>query len=190
MINTPKLWNRLLEQSPKGSCLMGGAVVDYYFGMEAKDFDIFCEYNPWDGVLWTAPVNWVLTAQDFNNPEWVAEHQEQYKQGIDENGAHPIGSVNEYLVDGAHLVQLVAVMYKDPAKHFKNFDHSFTLGKYTKAGLFIHREVFKARDTKTIRYVSKNNDLAAKFKSLVRAHKKAAKYGFGYEFKGFGIKGE
>jgi hypothetical protein len=184
-----KLWNKLLAQSPKGSILMGGAVVDSLWSKTPKDYDIFYSYKPAAALDWEVPENWKLTEADYNNPEWVAQHQAEYAQGIDENGHNPISSVLEYLVDDEHLVQLVGVNYDKPVKHFKNFDHSFTLGWYNKTGLFIHKEVFRAQQSHTVRYVSKNKDPNAVSKSLDRAIAKVNKYEpweF-WDFEGFDI---
>lgn len=188
MNNSPKLWMKLLAESPKGSVLMGGAVVDYAMFKQPKDYDIWCTYNPMNP--WIPPANWTLTNMDFNNPEWVKEHEEQYLQGVAADGLKPIAAVNEYLVDNEHLVQIIAVHYANPADHFQNFDHSFTLGRFTKSGMFIHRKVFEARDSGIIEYVSKNKHPEAMFKSLKRAHAKANKYDHWghheWKFKGFG----
>lgn len=174
-MNSPILWERLLGDAPKGSVLMGGAVVDYIAGHEAKDYDIFYSYKP--GLQPVLPEKWVLSEAQFNDPEWVAQHHEQYLQGVDANGNSPISTVYEYIVAGLHKVQLIGVNYDNPLDHLKNFDHSLTLGWYTKNGMSVHRKVFESLHTKVIRYVSKNLDKKAVSKSYARALNKAHKYG-------------
>ncbi len=181
-MNGPKLWSKLLAEAPKDSVLMGGAVIDYMVDMEAKDYDIFHVYKPQPMIV---PPNWELTDVNFNDEAWVAQHQKEYLQGIDGNGNYPIGSVNEYIVDGEHKVQLIGVMYVDANQHFKNFDHSLTLGRYTKRGMFIHQKVFESFQTETITYVSKNPGPVQKVRSLERAKRKALKYGGEWTYKGF-----
>lgn len=184
MVNEPKLWDKLLAESPKGSVLMGGAVIDYMFATHVNDYDIFYSYQP--GVDLNIPANWTMTEVKFNDPEWIKAHEEAYLQGVDENGANPISTVYEYLVDGEHKVQLIGVNYDNPLKHMRNFDHSLTLGSYTKNGMTIHRKVFESIDNHTVTYVSKNHDLHAVTRSLERAQKKTLKMPFGdWQYVGF-----
>jgi hypothetical protein len=185
MNNSPALWDKLLKQVPKGSALMGGAVVDYLIGAPVNDYDIFYAYHPGEG--WLFPGNWVMTKANFNDPVWIKEHEEMYLQGIDEFGNHPISSVIEYLVDGEHKVQMIGVNYDNPIKHLKNFDHSLTLASYDAKGMFVHKKVFQSYESKVIEYVSKNLEQGAVVKSLARAHKKAAKFGIehDWQYKGF-----
>lgn len=177
MKNGPKLWTKLLNEAPKGSVLMGGAVVDFNYGHEAIDYDIFHEYKVGMPIV---PVNWKFIEGNYN---------EEYKQGLKADGNHAIGSVYNYIVDGEHTVQLVGVHYHDPIHHFYNFDHSLTLGRFTKSGMFIHAEVFRAMQTHEVRYLSKNKNPEAIAKSLARARKKTTRYSGGHEghwtFKGF-----
>lgn len=181
MQNDYNLWDKLLSEAPKRSVLMGGAPIDALVGLEPKDYDIFHEYRVGEPNV---PNNWKMTNINFNDPVWVAEHNEHYLQG--DNGAHKvIGSVYEYMVDGKYKVQLIGVYYKNPAEHLKNFDHSLTLARYTKRGLFIHRKVFETLDTRIIEYVGKNKSAEAKEKSLKRAMLKALKFGGGWDFKNF-----
>ena len=181
-MNGPKLWQKLLDSAPKGAIIMGGAVVDYVLDVEPKDFDIFFTDRP--GALAVIPAGWQLTEQDFNNPVWRAEHHEQYLQGVDGDGNMPIVTINEYLVD-VRLVQMIGVHYPNPRQHFRNFDHSMTLAYFSEKGLFVSRKVFESIATKTITYVSTNQDPIAKAKSLARAKKKAARYGGNWSFIGF-----
>lgn len=189
MNNGPKLWNKLLAESPAGSVLMGGAIIDWHLGHEAKDYDIFHTYKvglPFNGA---APIGWKLTDANFNNEDWAAQHQNEYLQGVNENNNHIIGSVYEYLVDGKHKVQLIGVHYPDPKTHFMNFDHSLTLGRYSKTGLFIHKKVFDTIHSRVVQYVSKNHDPEAVERSFNRAKAKTKKYSGGHEgnwgFNGF-----
>lgn len=175
MSNGPKLWTKLLNESGFGNktLIMGGAIVDYAANVEPKDYDIFHQYSPGQPEL---PANWKMTKVDFNDEGWIEEHKELYAQGLDEQGNAPIGSVYEYLVDGEHLVQLIGVHYDDPKKHFKNFDHTLTLGWFSAKGLFVHRKVFQSFDTRTVEYIGKDQTAASKAKSYVRAIKKTMKY--------------
>lgn len=187
MHNGPKLWNKLLSEAPEGSVLMGGAVVDWHLGHEAKDYDIFHTYKVGEPV--NLPPNWKMTEAQFNDEAWAEAHQQQYLQGIDENGGHPIGSVYEYMIDNHFIVQLIGVNYEDPKTHFKNFDHSLTLGRYTKTGLFIHKKVFDSIHNHVVEYVSKNHELESVQRSLARAKSKVKKYtadhGNNWAFKNF-----
>ncbi len=178
MNNGPKLWNKLLNESPANAVLMGGAVIDWHLGHEAKDYDIFFEYKPGPPGV---PENWELTEADFNDPVWAEAHQQEYLQGVGEDGNNKIGSVNEYIVDGEHRVQLIGVMYKDPKMHFQNFDHSLTLGRYTKTGLFIHRRVFDSIRSHIVTYISKNHEPKAVERSFNRAKAKTKRYSGGHE---------
>jgi hypothetical protein len=175
MKNGPKLWADLIKQAPKGSVLMGGAIVDYLMGVTPKDYDIFHTYKA--GPV-KVPPWWVPTEANFNDPVWAAQHQELYLQGQGEFGGNKIGSVYEYLVDGEYKVQLIGVNYEDPKQHFHNFDHSLTLGRYSKNGLWIHDLVFKSMEDEMVQYVSKNKFPKAVERSLIRAQKKTDRYGW------------
>lgn len=182
MNNGTKLWDHLLAEAPAGAILMGGAVVDYAADQEPKDFDIFHTYKV---GLPDVPENWVMTDANFNDPVWAEAHKQEYLQGVEANGAEPIGSVYEYIVDGQYKVQLIGVQYDNPREHFKNFDHSLTLAWYGKPGLFVSRKVFRTFDDDTIRYVGKNKSPKAVMRSLIRAEAKAARYGGEWKFAGF-----
>lgn len=188
MNNGPKLWNKLLNESPAGSVLMGGAIIDWHLGHRAKDYDIFHTYKIGEPKI---PPNWKMTV-NFNDPGWAEAHQNEYLQGVDDNNNNTIGSIYEYLVDGVHKVQLIGVNYDKPEMHFKNFDHSLTLGRYTKNGLFIHRKVFDSIHNHVVQYVSKNHDPKAIERSFNRAKAKTKRYSGGHEgnwqFKGFTAK--
>lgn len=187
------IWNRLLNVCPQGSVLMGGAVVDWWATGEApNDYDIFHTYKPGEPFA-ILPPGWEKTEAHFNDPEWAEAHQELYLQSINAGGGNPIGSVYEYLVDGEHKVQMIGVHYDKPLKHFKNFDHSLTLGWYNpKSGVFLHRKVFEALADKVCEYVGKSKDFADVLRSYNRARKKAQKVADAYghnldqwEFKNF-----
>lgn len=185
-MNKPALWDELLSHAPKGSALMGGAIVDYLLGLPVHDYDVFYPYQPGPGLI--LPVNWVLTEADFNDPVFIKEHEEMYLQGIDEFGNHPISIVQEYLVAGEHKVQMIGVNYDNPIKHMKNFDHSLTLASYNSKGMFVSSKVFKSYANHTIEYVSKNLEAKAVARSFIRAKKKIAKIpddGNAWELKGF-----
>jgi hypothetical protein len=186
MNNCPALWDDLLKQVPKGSALMGGAIIDYLLGIPVNDYDIFYSYKPGQGFI--LPGNWVPTMANFNDPVWIEQHEAQYKQGIDEFGNHPISVVYEYMVDGIHKVQLIGVNYDNPLKHLKNFDHSLTLASYDAKGMFVHKKVFESKDNHIITYVSKNKEAKAVMKSMARAQKKIGKMpfdGHAWELQGF-----
>lgn len=176
MDNGPKLWSDLIKQAPPGSVLMGGAVVDYIVGVEPKDFDIFHTYKV--GPVQGLPPWWVPTEANFNDPVWVEKHQELYKQGIGDNGQHMIGSVYEYMVDGLYKVQLIGVMHVDPKMHFRTFDHTLTLGRYSKNGMWVHGKVFGSIETKSVEYISKDKHPDAVSRSLKRAMSKVERYGW------------
>lgn len=185
-MNSPKLWDELLSHVPKGSALMGGAIVDYLLGLPVHDYDIFYSYHHGQGFI--LPGNWVMTAADFNDPAWIKEHEEMYLQGVDEFGNNPISSVIEYLVADEHKVQLIGVNYDNPMKHMKNFDHSLTLASYNGRGMFVSSKVFKSYEKHTIEYVNKNLEAKAVARSFLRAKKKIAKIpadGHAWELKGF-----
>lgn len=190
MNNGPKLWNKLLDEAPKGSLLMGGAVIDWHLGHEAKDYDIFHTYKIGEPNI---PGNWSLI-QNYQEPNWADAHENEYLQGNDEHNNNPISSVYEYIVDGIHKVQLIGVNYDDPSVHFKNFDHSLTLGKYSKTGLFIHKKVFDSIHSHVVEYVSKNKTAKAVARSFLRARTKTKKYSGGQDgnwaYKGFVSKPE
>lgn len=176
------LWNKLLKEAPKDSVLMGGAIIDDLFGVAPKDYDIFHEYKVGEPVV---PANWKMTEVDWNKPEWVEAHQADYLQGEDGQGNKKIGNVYEYIVDGEHKVQLIGVMYKNPSDHFKNFDHTLTLGRFGPKGLFIHRMVFLAKQYKVVSYVHKNLNPEVRERSFKRAQKKVARYGGDWAYFGF-----
>jgi len=183
MNNGPKLWADLIKQAPKGSVLMGGAVVDYLMGVIPKDYDIFHTYK--EGMPKNLPPWWKYL-------EVVDEeaHGEEYFEGQNPDGNHSIGSIYNYLVSHKYRVQLIGVFYDDPKEHFKNFDHSLTLGRYTQNGLFIHDKVFRSIEGEYIEYVSKNKSAKAIARSMDRAKAKAQKYGFvDPSYKNFGGNG-
>lgn len=185
-MNKPALWDKLLKVAPKGSALMGGAIVDYLLGLQVNDYDIFYTYYPGMGML--LPADWVMTPVNFNDPAWMKEHEEMYLQGVDEFGNNPISSVIEYMVAGEHKVQLIGVNYDNPIKHLKNFDHSLTLASYNSKGMFVSKKVFESHDSHVIEYVNKNHEAKAVEKSILRAKKKIAKMefdGHAWELKGF-----
>ena len=159
MWNKPDLWNALLKDAPAGSVLMGGAIRDFYWGYEAKDYDIFYRYKP--GV-----------------PEiegWKYIPREPPVEGIDPeydiqalNGTNPIGCVYDYdvsIADHIHRVQLVGVHYTNPMDHFANFDHSLTLGIWDKQGLFLHKKLVMSFENKTVECLNHSNPQ----KSMARA---------------------
>lgn len=185
MNNSPELWDKLIKAAPKGSVLMGGAIIDYLLGIAVNDYDIFYPYKPGQGFI--VPITWKLTEADFNDPIWIKEHEEAYLQGVDENGFNPIATVYEYLVEGEHKVQLIGVHYEKAITHLKNFDHSLTLASYDSKGMFVHKKVFESKFKQTITYVSKNTDANAVLKSMLRAEKKLARLhnGADWELKGF-----
>lgn len=167
MINRPRNWNKLLKAAPQGSVLMGGAIRDWLVDREAKDFDIFHTYE--FGVPQID--GWVYK----ENPDLEA-HQAEYDIG-DPNG--PIGSVYDYevlIVDDfwgprSVKVQLIGVIYDDPTKHFGSFDHTLTLGLYSKHGLYVDQRMFDSFNTKSV--TCTNNSKPEK--SLLRAKKAVAK---------------
>lgn len=183
MMHDTGVWLDLLSQAPKGSILMGGAVIDFIAGYQPKDFDIFHSYELGEPIV---PDNWVKTAVDYNDPVWIVQHNKDYMQGLGEQGQKVIGSVYEYLVDEIYLVQLIGVNYADPNEHFKNFDHSLTLGRFNKSGMFVHKKVFESLENNTIQYVSKNKSQAARHRSRDRALAKTNRYGGNWTLKGFG----
>lgn len=183
MLNhSTKLWDKLLDEAPKNSILMGGAIIDEGCGINPKDYDIFHTYKVGEPEV---PPNWKMTEVDWNKPEWVEQHLVDYAQGVGPDGKKVIGSVYEYLVDDLYVVQLIGVMYENPAKHFKNFDHSLTLGRYSSKGLFLHKKVFDSINTRTIEYVGHDKSIEAKTKSLKRAELKAQRYKGYWDFIGF-----
>lgn len=173
----------LLSEAPKGSVLMGGAIIDAVAGYQPKDFDIFHSYHVGEPEV---PANWVKTAADFNDPVWIIQHNKDYMQGLGEEGQKVIGSVYEYVVAKAWTVQLIGVNYADPNEHFKNFDHSLTLGRFSKSGMFVHKKVFESLENNTVEYVSKNYSPAARHRSRDRAVAKTKRYGGIWTLKGFG----
>lgn len=42
MTNGPDLWKAVLAQMPHGAIIAGGAVRDFFLGVEPKDIDVFC----------------------------------------------------------------------------------------------------------------------------------------------------
>lgn len=177
MQNGPKLWAKLLDESPKGSVLMGGACIDWMLGHEAKDYDIFHTYKVGEPFNGAPPIGWKKTDVHFNDPVWAKAHQELYLQGGVEGHANPIGSVYEFMVDGEHKVQLIGVHYENPAQHMKNFDHTLTLARWSKNGMFTHRKAYETFDTHIIEYVSKDKSAEARSRSIWRAMNKIEKYG-------------
>lgn len=172
MINKTATWNKLLEAAPAGSVLMGGAIRDWTLDREAKDYDIFYPYY----------IPGILEIPDWKyipNPDAEA-HQAEYDigAGID-NQLNPIAIVSDYEVpigsyaltpDGLVIpatvkVQLIGVHYDDPTEHFKNFDHTLTLGMYGKYGLCIDKRMFDSFHNKTVTCTNS----AKPEKSLARA---------------------
>ena len=68
MMNSPQLWDKLLQAAPKGSALMGGAIIDYLLGIPVKDYDIFYTYHP--GIGHITPNNWELTKAARIGGDW------------------------------------------------------------------------------------------------------------------------
>lgn len=45
-MNGPELWDKILAQMPEGSIIAGGAVRDFFLGVEPKDIDVFAPMTP------------------------------------------------------------------------------------------------------------------------------------------------
>ena len=174
--NSPALWRYLLEQYPRRGVLMGGAVIDFLCDKPAKDYDIFVPYN------------W-LDEQPKVLPNWVAEPLPDALDEIYYEQGEPvkIGRVDNYTVDKKYKVQIIHVLYKDPREYFKSFDHSLTLGMYTRRGLIIDDRALESFETHVIKYVAPDFNGAKGAKAFVRAQAKAAKYGWkDAKYVGFG----
>lgn len=172
-MNNPELWRQLLQQAPKGSVLMGGAVVDFMCGIQPKDYDIFYRYHP---GMPEVSVNWMFVEMDYNDPVQLKQHNADYQQ-LNNGQPNPIGAVYNYKVpsvEGVLDVQMIGVQYQDPKDHFQNFDHTLTLGSYSETGMFVHEKVFESLATKTITYIGKDNP-KAKMRSRNRALEKASR---------------
>lgn len=173
MNNTIQTWNKLLEAAPEGSVLMGGAIRDWHFCKEAKDYDIFYSYNP--GIPQIK--GWTYKPRPHD-----AEIQAEYNiNGM--NGLHPIAAVYDYevpigykyaltpkgainLVPDQVKVQLIGVQYDNPVQHFANFDHTLVLGLFgLNTGLYISPKFFESIRNKSI--TCTNNSSPGK--SLLRA---------------------
>lgn len=152
MINGPKFWNSLLDKCPAGSILMGGAVRDFIVGVEPKDFDIFYPYRP----MYPAIEGWEY--KEYNQAE-AAKRREDY--GLDEDGANvnaernPLAIVRNYEIPVADdadpiKVQLMGVHFNDARHMYRLFDHTLTLGRYSRKGLFVDARLFESLDTKTV----------------------------------------
>lgn len=130
LTNNLQTWNELLDVSPVGSVLMGGAIRDWVCNVEAKDYDIFCTQTP---DFFDAP-GWVKIPKDFNK----IDHAENY-HNLD------IESVHDYDVTTAagHVVrvQMIGVNHDDPREFFKSFDHTLTLGRYGGKGLLVDKRM-------------------------------------------------
>ena len=171
-MNGPLLWADLLADCPKRAVLMGGAVVDYVAAQwgvgngEPKDYDIFYPYKP---GLPDMPEGWEYQVPDVAE----AAHQAEYVADVDHK--HPIGAVYTYKV-GFLKVQLIGLMLPDPRDYFKMFDHSLTLGYYTKSGMFVHKRVFDSLVNQQITFVAKDRGPKQKIKSYKRAINKLEHY--------------
>jgi hypothetical protein len=182
-MNCPELWSQLLSEAPKGSVIMGGAIVDWVAGIQPKDIDIFHTYQVGTPDV---PAHWQYIEMDWNDPVKKAAHEQEYQ--LDAEGKHnSIGSVYEYKVNG-YTVQMIGVHYDDPREQFKKFDHSLTLGSFSDNGLFIHTDVFSSLQDKTVHYYGKVGDNRAA-RSFSRALKKINRIDHGnmnaWAFKGF-----
>ena len=186
--NGPKVWDRILNTVPFEAVIMGGAVIDYLYGWKVNDIDVFHTYKVGEPFAITPP-GWQML-EKFNEPDWVEAHQQQYLQGINEFGQHPVGSVYDFLVDGHIKVQLIGVHYNDPKTHFHNFDHSLTLGRYTKNGMFVHRKVFETVANHVVEYTCPYKNEEHMVRALERAKAKVKKVtggvgGGGWTYRGF-----
>lgn len=160
MWNKPAIWDELLKAAPKGSVLMGGAVRDFYWGYEAKDYDIFYSYKPGLPEI----EGWKYVPKDDFPPD--GPHPDYDIAAL--NGTNPIGCVYDYEVNyhGKVLkVQLVGVHYANPLDHFANFDHSLTLGIYDNQGMFLHKKLVHALENKEVELLNPANSP----KSMARA---------------------
>lgn len=182
-MNSPELWLKLLNEAPKGSVLMGGAIVDFMLGIEPKDYDIFHHYQP---GMPEVPNYWKFIEMDYNDPVKIAEHQADY--GPLGNG-NPIGSVYNYDAGGLK-VQMIGITYADPRDYFSKFDHTLTLGSFSENGLFVHSKVFESIITKTVTCTNDSRPLM----SLARAQAKVARFDPSnfefWAFEGFNNQGE
>lgn len=168
-MNGPNLWSKLLHEAPEGSAIMGGAIVDwawserFYKVKEPKDIDIFHTYRHGMPVV---PNYWKFLEMDYNDPIKKAAHDAEYL--LKQDGGHgEIGSVYDYDLGDYH-VQLIGVHYADPRQYIAKFDHSLTLGMFSKDGLCIHANVFESFKNKTVTYLGKPGDNGST-KAIVRA---------------------
>lgn len=182
MINGPEIWNKLLEVAPKGSVLMGGAVRDYILYKEPKDYDIFYPHT----IGLPEIPGWTYK----ENPDQVA-HQAEYDimqepgEGIQLKPNSPIAAVWDYEVvigkkydvgtwgykDLIAKVQLIGLHYDKVTKHFKNFDHTLTLGMYRREnGMFVDSRLFESiyNETVTCTNNARPEKALARAKSVVQ----------------------
>lgn len=158
IVNGPELWRKILAGAPAGSVIMGGAIVDYVLGIQPKDFDVYCPID--------APFPLGTTWKLAGNPADYKEYQD-----VD----FPIKSICNYTDHGVKI-QLMQTYSNDPTKVFKHFDHSLTKGLYSKKGIFVSDCVYKTLETGEVRFVGKTESVEKRYKSLLRAHAKIAKY--------------
>lgn len=128
-MNNPLTWDLILAQSPRNSIIAGGAPRDYFFGHEAKDYDVFYRYQP--GLPINGVQGWNYVFRDVTNRQDY-ENMGGLENGINRN---PIGCVYDYDVQipdqGVARIQMIGVHYPDPIDMLENFDHTLTLGYYT-----------------------------------------------------------
>lgn len=156
MKNDPQLWSELLKGFPATAVLMGGAPRDFFYSVEAKDYDIFVPYQVGQPDL---PANWEYQEMNYNDPAALAVHQEDYLQqpGADNNGNLPVGSVYNYKVKNMWDivdVQIIGVHYPDPVMHMKNFDHTLCLAAFSlERGLYFAPEFMTSMVDRSVKAI-------------------------------------
>ena len=127
MINGPNLWSAILAQMPPGSVIAGGAIRDWYLGVEPKDIDVFtggtADGNPRSGL--------------FRIDNYY-ERQEEY-QAMGNIQLVSSGQLLGYRVD---LVEMTD--FTDGATLVKGFD--FAINQMFYGGKFILRTVAAIND--------------------------------------------
>jgi hypothetical protein len=171
MKNDPQLWAELLKQVPLNCVLMGGAPRDFFYSVEAKDYDIF---HPYAVGMPDVPGNWEFVEMNYNDPVQLAAHQADYLEqpGVGNNGQLPIGSVYNYKVKNMWDVvdvQLIGVHYPDPVMHLANFDHTLCLAAYSlDKGLYYAPPFMDSMIARTVKAINLRHNTLERAQAAVK----------------------
>jgi len=136
MKNGPELWDKILSHFPEDTILAGGAVRDFFLGVEPKDFDLFSPYSSYKADI--EGMNHI----DFDDGEGT--HAEEYE------AMGEIGIVMKGEIEGVN-VDYIGMHLDDPVAMIESFDTDINQVFFARGGRLYKKAGFiKALETKIV----------------------------------------